>query len=112
MRSPEKPEKAIFPLYLYEWQGGLSCAHGPAGGLPHWSEGKPVMRRGTMQTQRGQVIRGGVAFVLPQTILRIDEVPFDHQTVALDLGQNGSCGNRYAPRVAVNQGFLLDQCVK
>ncbi len=71
-----------------------------------------MMWRRAVFAQSGQVFRSGVAFVLPQTILRVDQVPLAHDPVALDFCQNRSGRDGYGSSVAVNQRFLFDERVE
>ena len=71
-----------------------------------------MMWRRAVFTQSGQVFRSGVAFVLPQAVLGVDQIPLAHDPVALDFCQNRSGRDGYGTRVAVNQRLLFDRRVK
>ena len=71
-----------------------------------------MMWRGAVHTQSSQVFRSGITFVLPQAVLRVDQVPFAHDPVPLDFCQNRSGRDGNGARIAMNQRFLLDQCIQ
>ena len=71
-----------------------------------------MMRRGAVQSQCGKMIGSGVSFVLPQAILWVDQIPFDHQAITLDFCQDGGGRDRDGTRIAVNQRFLFNQFIK
>ncbi len=54
------------------------------------------------------MLRGAIAFVLREAVLRIKLVELFHPPVALDLRQDGSGGDRNRPRIPVDQRPLLD----
>jgi hypothetical protein len=93
-------------------QSCLDRANRPTGGFPHGGEGKPMMWRRAVFAESGQVLRSGVAFVLPQAVLRVDQVPLAHDPVPLDFCQNRGGRDGYGTRVAVNQRFLFDERVQ
>src|SRR6267154_6566081 len=82
-------------------QSCLDRADGPTGGFPHGGKGKAMMWRWAVLTQSSQVFRSGVTFVLPQDVLRVDQVPLAHDPVPLDFCQNRSGRDGYGTRVAV-----------
>jgi hypothetical protein len=65
-----------------------------------------------MLPQGLQMVGGGVPFMPRQAVLGIDCVPFLHARITMGFSQNGSSGNRHAPGISVNQGFLLDQNIQ
>lgn len=71
-----------------------------------------MMWRRAVFTQSSQVFGSGVTFVLPQAVLRVDQVPFAHDAVPLDFCQNRSGRDGDGTRVAVNQRFLFDERVQ
>src|SRR6202035_1504565 len=95
-----------------ERQSCLDRARGPTGGFPHWGKGKPMMWRGAVYPQCRQVFRSGIALVLSETVLRVDQVPFAHEPVPLDLSQDRSSRDGNRTRIAMNQRFLFDHRVQ
>jgi len=71
-----------------------------------------MMGRGAVRAQGGKMLRCGIAFVLRQPVLRINSVPFEHLPVAFHFGNDGGSRDRNRKRVAVNEGFLLDQHIQ
>ena len=61
-----------------------------------------------MLLERAHMFRRVVSFVPRQAVLGIDVVPDAHAGVAFDFRDDGSRGDRMAPRVAVNQRVLRD----
>src|SRR5580704_12255002 len=61
---------------------------------------------GSPFTQHLQVFGRAVALVGRQPVLRKDRVPRADHCVALDLGDDGSCGDRGRQGVAMNDGSL------
>ena len=59
-----------------------------------------------------EMVRGAVAFVASEAILRINGVPFLHAQVAMRFREDGGCGDGYAAGIALDQGFLLHQDVE
>ena len=53
-----------------------------------------------------------VTFIRCQPVLRIDQVEFAHQVVALDLRKNGGCGDRDGSSIALDQRLLLDEQIE
>ena len=71
-----------------------------------------MKRRGAVETQSFQMIRGGVALVAREAVLRVDGVPLFHTRIPVCFREDGSGGDGDAARVAFNQGFLLDEHVE
>jgi len=71
-----------------------------------------MKRAGTVLAKGCQVLGGGVALVLGQAILRVDDVPFFHAGVAVGFGEDRRGGDGDAAGVAVDEGLLLDEDVE
>src|SRR5271168_974885 len=71
-----------------------------------------VKRRGTVPAERLQMIGSAVAFVAGKSVLRIDQVPLFHASVAMSFGQDGSGRDGNAARVAFDERLLFDENVE
>ncbi len=67
---------------------------------------------GAVFAKSGEMLGGGVAFVLSQAVLRVDGVPFFHAGVAVSFGEDAGGGDGDAAGIAVDEGFLLDEDVE
>ena len=67
-----------------------------------------MQRRRAKPPQRFEMIRRAVAFIVRQSVLRVERIQLLHLPIAFHFRQDRCRGNRDAPSVAVNQGFLLD----
>src|ERR1700720_4871028 len=90
-----------------EQQAALRCARGPAARLAYRSVGEAMERRWAMASQCFEMLRGAITFVLREAVLRIEPIELLHPSIALDLGQDRSRGNRNRARVAMDQRPLL-----
>src|SRR5258708_38317471 len=90
----------------------LRCARGPTSGIAYRGKGIAVKRRGAMLAKGFEMVRSAVAFVARQAILRIDGVPLLHAHVPVRFRKDGGCRAGNAARIALDQGFLLDQDVE
>ncbi len=68
--------------------------------------------RRTVLAQGFQMIGCCVAFVASEAILRVDDVPLFHASVAMSLGQDGGSGDGNTASVAFDQRLLLDENVE
>jgi hypothetical protein len=65
-----------------------------------------------MLAQGFEVFGGGIAFVLRQSVLRVDGIPVLHAGIAMGFSENGSRGNRDATAIAFDKRLLLDEDVQ
>src|SRR5271156_2111527 len=71
-----------------------------------------MKRRGTVPSERLQMIGSAIAFVAGKGVLRIDHLPFFHSSVAMRFGKDGGSGNGNAAGVAFDERLLLDENVE
>ena len=69
-------------------------------------------RRGAVLSQGFQVVGSGVALVAREAVLRVDNVPLLHASVAMGFGEDGCGGDGNATRVAFDERLLLDENIE
>ena len=59
-----------------------------------------------------EMIGCGVTFVARKAVLRVDRIPPFHAGVAMCFSEDGSSGDGNTPRVAFDEGLLLDENIE
>ncbi len=65
-----------------------------------------------MLSEGFEVVGSGVTLVASEAVLRVDNVPFFHASVAMGFGKDRGGGDGNAARIALDERLLLDQNIQ